>query len=90
MELTDLNYTFTFGKYKGRKIKDIFDNEGVDVSYLFWCINNVPSFSNTISKKFKEAIKERYQRPSSSFNSGDLFTSENAYFNDIYLDSDIH
>lgn len=33
--------TFTFGKYKGQKVKDVIQN---NPSYVIWALNNVKGF----------------------------------------------
>lgn len=88
MVKNDLKYTFTFGKYKGRNIKDVFDSEGVDVPYLKWCLENVSYFNDVMSKSFKKSIINHNPTPS-SFGVGDMMSSTTSYFNAVNNDPTI-
>lgn len=47
-------YTFTFGKYKGKSLRDVIDE---DAEYVIWCHKNVNGFV-LADKDYQEALKE--------------------------------
>jgi hypothetical protein len=52
MKFYELDTEFTFGKYEGKTLKDIIND---DQSYIDWCINNLEHFyiSNDVIEKLK-------------------------------------
>lgn len=61
MEKTILTYkyVFTFGKYKGKTVREILD---INPSYLQWVHENIPhlELSDYLLDKVDEAVQEEY------------------------------
>lgn len=55
MKLKD---SFTFGKYKGKTLRQVLEQE--NAAYVVWCINNIPSFS--IEEPYQTRLLSKYKR----------------------------
>lgn len=55
MKLSDL---FTFGKYKGKTLKQVLEQE--NAAYVVWCIKNIPNFS--IEEPYQTRLLAKYER----------------------------
>lgn len=55
MKLSDL---FTFGKYKGKILKQVLEQE--NAAYVVWCIKNIPNFS--IEEPYQTRLLAKYER----------------------------
>ena len=71
------NYVFTFGKYKGRKISDIIEE---DWEYIKWCKRNVKDF------KLNSEATKAYTN-SKRWRSGNSETSE-GYYQDQFQEAE--
>lgn len=49
----DITSPFQYGKHKGESLSDVIST---DPSYIYWCINNIPSFclSDTALRQIRE------------------------------------
>jgi uncharacterized protein (DUF3820 family) len=59
MMIRDIFYTFSFGKYKGKTLGDIFEE---NPSYLIWCDDNVDSFKLSPELRAQVAQQVRTQK----------------------------
>lgn len=55
MKLSDL---FTFGKYKGKTLKQVLEQE--NAAYVVRCIKNIPNFS--IEEPYQTRLLTKYER----------------------------
>lgn len=55
MKLSDL---FTFGKYNGKTLKQVLEQE--NAAYVVWCIKNIPNFS--IEEPYQTRLLAKYER----------------------------
>lgn len=70
------NHTFWFGKYKGRKVKDIVNN---DPAYIDWCMRTLHGlrFNNAIKEKIKNwKIDQRNSRWDMGYEGADIMEQE--------------
>ncbi|CAG7579843.1 MAG: hypothetical protein SLAVMIC_00121 [uncultured marine phage] len=87
-------YTFTFGKYKGKNIKEIIKEEGVYnlLSYINWCKGNIEWFK--IKKKIVKDLKSNsysytnYKSEKWSSNIEECVTDEERRYNESQISAD--
>ena len=55
LKIPGIHNIFTFGKYKGKTLLEVLDN---DAQYIVWCIHNIENF--TIDSQLKKELLEQY------------------------------
>ena len=55
MDKLDLDSVLTFGKYRGKTLKEVFD---LDIYYLVWCLENITWFN--VSQDAEDIIYTDY------------------------------
>ena len=56
-EIDGIYSLFNFGKYKGKTLLHVIDN---DPQYIIWCINNIKDFN--INNKLKDELISQYNQ----------------------------